>query len=263
MSVAPRPGFFGKLPSHGDFVTRGLSRDFTEGWDQWLQHCVAASKATLGAEWTDIYLVSPIWRFVLSADVCGSSAWAGIVFPSVDRVGRYFPLTIAVATLPGALPLQIVTSSGAWYAAAEQLAWEVLEEEGYDADRLEQAVAALGGIEFGAARLSFDAQPPAAGVENGVAVAIAAGATVGQTVLVLAQQLIAATMPGGHSLWWTGGSEQVPPMLFVSPGLPDPGSYAGLLDFDHAAGAAAVPIGFGLPDAVSTPGAADEGAEAE
>ncbi len=257
MSAAPQPGFFGKLPGHGDFVSRGLSRDFTDGWDEWLQHCVAASKATLGAEWTDIYLVSPIWRFVVSAEVFGSSAWAGIVFPSVDRVGRYFPLTIAVATHPDALPLQIVTSSGEWFAAAEQLAWEVLEEEGFDADRLENAVAALGGIELGAARLSFASQSPVSGVVDGVKVAIADGATVGQTVLVLAQQLIAATMQGGHSLWWTGGSEKVSPMLFVSPGLPDPGSYVGLLDFERATDGAAVPVVFGLA------GAADERAHAE
>ena len=251
MSADSRPGFFGKLPSHGDFVSRGLAREFTDEWDLWLQHCVAESKATLGDAWTDSYLVSPIWRFVVAADVCGTSVWSGIVFPSVDRVGRYFPMTIAVAALPDAVPLQIVTSAGAWFAAAEQIAWEVLDEEGYDADRLENAMGSLGGIDFGSSRLTFAAHDTAAGAGNGVAVSIAEGATVGQAVLVLAQQLVGVTMKGGHSLWWTGGSEKVPSMLFVAPGLPDPASFVGMLDFEHASDAGPVPVAFGLPHATA------------
>ena len=30
-------GFFGKLPSHGDFLSRRLPRSFVDPWDSWLQ----------------------------------------------------------------------------------------------------------------------------------------------------------------------------------------------------------------------------------
>ena len=68
---------------------------------------------------------------------------------------------------------------------------------------------------------------------------------------MLAQQLVGVTMKGGHSLWWTGGSEKVPSMLFVAPGLPDPASFVGMLDFEHASDAGPVPVVFGLPHATA------------
>ena len=42
-------GFYGKLPSEGDFVTRRLPWEFTSAWDAWLQQGVHASRAALGA----------------------------------------------------------------------------------------------------------------------------------------------------------------------------------------------------------------------
>lgn len=91
-----RPGFYGKLPALGDFVSRRLPRQFIEPWDQWLQSAIAASREQLGSDWLDVYLTSPIWRFGLGAGVCGTGAWAGVLMPSVDKVGRYYPLTLAV-----------------------------------------------------------------------------------------------------------------------------------------------------------------------
>jgi len=57
-------GFFGKIPSLGDFVTRDLPREFLDAWDDWLQRSVAESKTALGDAWLNTYLNSPIWRFV-------------------------------------------------------------------------------------------------------------------------------------------------------------------------------------------------------
>ncbi|RUZ99042.1 type VI secretion system-associated protein TagF, partial [Mesorhizobium sp. M7A.F.Ca.US.002.01.1.1] len=35
------PGFYGKMPATGDFVTRRLTGDFVRVWDRWLaQHLV-------------------------------------------------------------------------------------------------------------------------------------------------------------------------------------------------------------------------------
>ena len=36
------PGLFGKLPSTGDFVTRGLPAGFLRVWDAWLSRHLAA-----------------------------------------------------------------------------------------------------------------------------------------------------------------------------------------------------------------------------
>ena len=42
----------------------------------------------------------PVWRFVLPPGLCGRNGVLGIWLPSVDKAGRYSPLTIA-ATAPG------------------------------------------------------------------------------------------------------------------------------------------------------------------
>ena len=42
------PGYFGKFPSHGDFITRRLPRDgFLDIWDRWLQNALATSREQL------------------------------------------------------------------------------------------------------------------------------------------------------------------------------------------------------------------------
>ncbi len=112
-------GYFGKLPQRGDFVSSGLGRDFLDIWDQWLQDAIACSRDQLGDAWLDIYLTSPIWRFLLCDGICGGSAWAGVLIPSVDKVGRYYPLTIAAPLPAGSNPMQFSVLADDWFRAAE------------------------------------------------------------------------------------------------------------------------------------------------
>ena len=88
-------GFHGKIPARGDFVQAGLPRAFTDPWDGWMQRMVAASRAVLGEAWLRAWLEMAVWRFALSSGICGPGAVIGLWMPSVDRVGRYFPLTLA------------------------------------------------------------------------------------------------------------------------------------------------------------------------
>lgn len=136
-------GLFGKVPSHGDFVARRLPAAFTEPWDAWLQAGMAHSRAQLGDAWLPTYLNSPIWRFALGAGVCGPQAWTGVMMPSVDRVGRYFPFTIvagvdemATAAAGCGVP------SAAWYARLEALALAALGE-GFSLPDFDAALLAL------------------------------------------------------------------------------------------------------------------------
>ena len=115
----PGCGFYGKLPSEGDFVTRRLPWEFTSAWDDWLQQGMHASRTALGAGWLDLYLSAPIWRFQVAPGVCGPLGWRGLFFASVDCVGRYFPLTLAFvdASAPSAASL-----------SADVDAWTALED---------------------------------------------------------------------------------------------------------------------------------------
>ena len=77
----------------------------------------------LGGRWRDTFLSMPIWRFVLSPGMLTSNAWAGIMAPSVDAVGRYFPLAVAAA-LPSASLDIVGTLMGAesWFDDIEAIA---------------------------------------------------------------------------------------------------------------------------------------------
>lgn len=118
---AAAAGVFGKLASQGDFVTRRLPVDFVPAWDRRLQEGMRASRACLGADWLARYLQAPVWRFALAPGVCGQAAMAGVLLPSIDRVGRYFPLTLAAVQDPGLTSDAAPGTSAAWFDALAEL----------------------------------------------------------------------------------------------------------------------------------------------
>lgn len=79
----------------GDFFRINLPQSFVQPWDTWLQQGIHAVRGELGPNWQNCFMSAPIWRFTLAAGVAGPSAMLGVLMPSVDRVGRQFPLTIA------------------------------------------------------------------------------------------------------------------------------------------------------------------------
>ena len=120
-------GLFGKLPARGDFVQLGLPGGFVRPWDDWLQRVIAASQDRMGEDWLPAFLESPVWRFALPGGLCGAGAVLGLFMPSVDRVGRYFPLTLAAVFPPPAQP-PASDVAGPWLAAAEAAGRAALEE---------------------------------------------------------------------------------------------------------------------------------------
>lgn len=87
--MATACGFFGKLPARGDFVRAGLPRDFVSRWDGWISGVLPAALEATGDGW----LQAPVWRFGLAPGVCGAEPVFGLLVPSIDKVGRPFPLT--------------------------------------------------------------------------------------------------------------------------------------------------------------------------
>lgn len=88
-------GFFGKIPAKGDFVGRGLPASFQRPWEEWATEALRQSRAVLGEAWEEAWMVAPVWRFCLPGGACGPDAVSGLVLPSIDRVGRAWPLVVA------------------------------------------------------------------------------------------------------------------------------------------------------------------------
>jgi len=121
-------GLFGKLPARGDFVQLGLPGSFVRPWDAWLQQAMAASQQRMGEAWLPAFLEAPVWRFVLPDGMCGTGAVLGLLMPSVDRVGRYYPLTLAAVFPPGCgAPPSDITEP--WLEACETAGRAALDED--------------------------------------------------------------------------------------------------------------------------------------
>ncbi len=119
-------GCYGKIPAHGDFVWQGLPSDFVTPWDQWLQRMMAAAQEQSPEHWLEHYLNKAPWRFVIRDRVLGAFVWCGVIIPSVDAVGRYFPFTLAQG-LPVDSPLtSVVGALDEWFDQVEKLSLAAL-----------------------------------------------------------------------------------------------------------------------------------------
>ena len=231
-NAASQPGLFGKVPTHGDFVSRRLPASFVERWDHWLQEAISDSRDQLGDNWLDIYLTSPIWRFVLSPGVVDQSAWAGLLMPSVDRVGRYFPLTLAAPLQASESTLRVIKDEDEWFNTAETLLLSCLED-GFDLESFDQRLAGLG------------APKSVVSVEHGLAVPVASEAPISGAWRIAVPgrpqidsaypQLLDQTLAElffAYSLWSTDGSDYVSPSLLACQGLPPIQGYTAMLAGD-------------------------------
>ena len=227
-------GLYGKLPSHGDFLRRRTSDAFVGPWDAWLQDSMAASRAALGDRWLDIYLTSPAWRFIGEAGICGPAPILGLMVPSVDRVGRYFPLTL-VAELPVDAGLPSISRSSPFFETAERLVIETLESEPVDFESFDQRVANL------ADYLTFVTVPERVILERAAAAVLGGDAQACWQIPIASVQELAPAFEQllFHGLsdtyrplmfWWTDGSSNVEPSCLVARGLPQPDTFAALLD---------------------------------
>lgn len=214
-------GFYGKLPARGDFVQRNLPRSFIEPWDNWLQDALAGSREQLGEQWLRSYLTSPVWRFALCGGLCGEQVVAGVLIPSVDRVGRYFPLVIT-ALLPKTVePLALAEQAHSWYESVESLILQGLEDD-LDFEKYATEVSQLP-----IPQLDTSAVEAAASKQDWYC-PVTDLATLRQLRATLTPLLLRRAF-GAYSVWWTQGSEHIAPCLLLCSGLPAIPGYAALL----------------------------------
>lgn len=212
------PGWHGKLPSLGDFASRRLDAAFIEPWDGWLAAGLLALREARPDTWLDAYLGSPSWRFLLMPGVlpgtAGTQAWCGVLMPSVDRVGRYFPLTLVLPLGPGLASVQEAGALWPWLGRLDDLARDALYED-WTAERLEDELARMALPARGTAP-SEGAVPEAAGAM----VELPADAASDPARFMGAEAQRALALRARGRAWWHARPDEQPPRLLASHGLP-------------------------------------------
>lgn len=220
MSDEDIPGWHGKLPTLGDFAARRLPHEFIEVWDGWLAAGLATLRASAPEAWLEGYLASPIWRFVLLPGAlpapCAAQGWAGVLMPSVDRAGRYFPFTVArpLAGLPK--DSASLTALHRWLRQMDDLAADALQDD-WTVTQLEAELERLRPAALAASRPQrASTNLPADTVVGSLPIASAADVT----ALITEDAIgIWQTAAGGQALWWCEPNTE-PGRLVVTRGLP-------------------------------------------
>jgi type VI secretion system protein ImpM len=214
---------YGKLPTKRDFIAMGATRDFLDQWEPWLQSGVSASQAMLKDRWQQAFLRAPIWRFWLGADLCGVTT-IGAFMPSLDKVGRYFPLTLLASAEQGAtIPPPEIDSQDDWFKAAEDLLISTLDHEKT--------------FEATAQDLTELAMPrqaqfvPAADIfeDRNATVSIKDGEREFTELFASLRRAGHGNVYSGSTFWWTAGGEDFAPVAFSARHMPDPFLFAGML----------------------------------
>lgn len=215
--------WFGKLPFLGDFASRRLPEAFIRPWDDWLQPGLAAARDATGDRWLDLYLTFPVWRFLVPAGLIGDANWIGVLLPSVDRVGRCFPLTICEAVPRGVLEEAGLIGIDVRLAALANAGIEALDAE--SVDFLEQRLAGLGTLRANAEPGARPAAPsipleawlqrPRAGQDAAAAAWPLAGSV--PAVLATAASRFVVAALRDRVLWWSPADDAGSGALLLEP----------------------------------------------
>jgi type VI secretion system protein ImpM len=166
---------------------------------------------------------------VLGAAVT-AQCWAGVLMPSVDRVGRYFPFTIVQPMGAGPGTNAQMQSLWHWLGRLDELAGDALQDD-WDVERIEAELSRMAAPWRGAAGPEQPAavELPAAPVADGqlLELPLAAGADAGEALGAEAQRCWAAHADG--LAYWYAQPEAKPARLLCSRGLPGAASLARLL----------------------------------
>lgn len=231
-------GCYGKLPCTGDFFHRNLPSAVIQSWEHWLQQGLFHSQKQLGEQWREYYLTCPFWRFYLPAGLIADEAYAGVMCPSVDSVGRYFPVTVMLA-LPTNASIQVF--SGAFQQFLEHIEDTILAA-------LDQQIATLDDFMAQCAQATLLVDTDSAPLSPGTQAQFQFQQ--GWQPADVAAAWLLANQPASHSWWWCEGNHQRPGSLMQTQGLPALEVFNEMLSGAPSQQAVTLPTALEMPIAV-------------
>ena len=207
----------------GDFAQRRLPTAFVQAGDAWLSNAMRTGAQQLGAQWLQLYLTAPVLRFAWAPGVTDHQWWFGILMPSCDNVGRYFPLLVAHPRAQAPSDRIALDHLEAWFDHLAQAATgtrgEAATIDAFERD-LGQAPPwpSSGAPPTGAQRAILGGQRYAMGSRT----------TLHQWLHGLALDDLRQRL-AGCSVWWRPGASAKESIGAIVNGLPDPATFAQML----------------------------------
>lgn len=211
-----RCGLFGKLAAKRDFVAVSAPREFLRVWEPWIDQGMATGRKQFDPdEWEQAFLSAPIWRFWLGSSLCGD-AFAGALMPSIDALGRLFPLTLMVKPGDGeSLESPDVDSRDEWFERAEEVLLATLDPR----TPFETTLSRLPGLQaVKGPRTIGGSGGPRTSAESHAAAIFASLRLENRDLPVSAA-----------TFWWTMGGADCAPLAALRRSMPPPKAFADML----------------------------------
>lgn len=218
------PGWYGKVASLGDFAQRRLPPEWLRTCEDWLSLALPGAREALGERWLAAYLNAPLLRFGWAPGVIDRRWWFGLLMPSCDNVGRYYPLLLAQPREQAPRDRIALDHLERWFEHLAAAAMQTLDDQRGSVDTLETAL--------------LDAPPwPTPGRpgtltsetrEGSAHHRLGHAAPLSHWLHTLAVQEFADRL-AGCTLWWRVTPEGASDALDIVHGLPDGPAFAALL----------------------------------
>ncbi|HEI3539061.1 TPA: type VI secretion system-associated protein TagF [Escherichia coli] len=117
MSDYPAIGWYGKLPSAGDFLRRRFPEALQRQWSHWFQAGLLnwQKMDEQRGRGNRQFARAPVWNFVVPPMLDSQQVQMGCLMPGGDSVGRQYPLVAMVAFSPAGWTQQHLALAGDWY----------------------------------------------------------------------------------------------------------------------------------------------------
>ncbi|KAA8998157.1 type VI secretion system-associated protein TagF [Affinibrenneria salicis] len=143
MSLFDTLGWYGKLPSTGDFLQRRLPDALVHHWAHWFHMgLVNWQKAESQDDPQRQFRKAPVWNFVIPATLGNQFVQMGCLLPASDRVGRQYPICALRLFSPESWNNQQLAVAGEWYQSVGKTLFNGVRN-GYSAEQLDRALLAL------------------------------------------------------------------------------------------------------------------------
>lgn len=225
-------GWFGKVGPLGDFATRRFSEAQTGRFDAWLSDLMLESRRLLGEQWTNVFLAAPLWRYAWAPGVLDDSWWFGVLMPSCDAVGRYFPLLLGQSRRHPPQDGIALDHLELWWERLAQAALMTLTNP-CTIDSFETSLSELPPwptARAGMSSMVVPGFPDAVAGAPGQEVAFAWPASIGlaEVTTRLASRSLMAQLQG-WSVWWPHGNGRAAAPMTLIKGLPDGETFVRLM----------------------------------